>query len=260
LPTSSAAEIREWAETPDRFSLIPPGGSVERHDDGEVCVLQGPLWAAISGVRTADVDAVVERVRALVPADKEQVWWLGPSVEPADLHEQLVSRGFVEPDDRAHTLHAVALVDAPPAPPDGVEVRRVETWEDYLASREVQWEGFAVSPERREKQRQGFERDYEESVVGGALLGFLAFADGRPAATALAVPSSRGLFLIAGSTAPWARGRGLYRALVWARWQAAVQRGTPALVTEAVPETSYPILKRLGFQDICLMRRLADPR
>jgi hypothetical protein len=74
------------------------------------------------------------------------------------------------------------------------------------------------------------------------------------------VPSDRGVFLIAGSTAPWARRRGLYRALVRTRWDYAVARGTPALVTQAVPDTSYPILKRLGFEDVCTIRRLDDRR
>jgi hypothetical protein len=64
--------------------------------------------------------------------------------------------------------------------------------------------------------------------------------------------------LIGGSTAPWARGRGLYRALVRARWDYAVARGTPALATHAVPDTSYPILRRLGFEDVCTIRRLED--
>ena len=32
------------------------------------------------------------------------------------------------------------------------------------------------------------------------------------------------------------------------------------LVTHAVPDTSYPILKRLGFLDVCTLRRLEDPR
>jgi predicted GNAT superfamily acetyltransferase len=58
----------------------------------------------------------------------------------------------------------------------------------------------------------------------------------------------------------WARGRGAYRALVRARWDDAVARGTPALVTEALPDTSYPILKRVGFVDVCTIRRLEDVR
>jgi hypothetical protein len=47
---------------------------------------------------------------------------------------------------------------------------------------------------------------------------------------------------------------------VRARWDDAVARGTPALVTEALRDTSYPILKRLGFTDVCTIRRLEDPR
>ena len=89
-------------------------------------------------------------------------------------------------------------------------------------------------------------------------VGFLATLDGKPAATGLAIPSDRGVFLIGGSTAAWARGRGLYRALVHARWEYAVARGTAALVTHAVPDTSYPILRRLGFQEVCTLRRLED--
>ena len=92
----------------------------------------------------------------------------------------------------------------------------------------------------------------------GVPVGFLASFEGRPAASAMSIPSTRGVFLIAGATAPWARGHGLYRALVRARWDDAVARGTPALVTQANPDTSYPILKRLGFEDVCEIVRLED--
>jgi hypothetical protein len=58
----------------------------------------------------------------------------------------------------------------------------------------------------------------------------------------------------------WARGHGLYRALVSARWDFAVERGTPALVTEAIVTTSYPILQRLGFTEVCTVWRLQEKR
>jgi predicted GNAT superfamily acetyltransferase len=64
----------------------------------------------------------------------------------------------------------------------------------------------------------------------------------------------------AGAVLERARGRGVYRALVRPRWDDAVARGTPALITEANPGTSYPILKRVGFVDVCTIRRLEDPR
>jgi hypothetical protein len=56
------------------------------------------------------------------------------------------------------------------------------------------------------------------------------------------------------------RGRGAYRALVRARWDAAVDRGTPAL-TVGAESMSRPILARLGFVNVgwtdCLIDRFA---
>lgn len=45
-----------------------------------------------------------------------------------------------------------------------------------------------------------------------------------------------------------------------ARWDYAVERGTPALVTEAMVDTSYPILRRLGFVEVCTIWRLEEQR
>jgi hypothetical protein len=102
--------------------------------------------------------------------------------------------------------------------------------------------------------------EFDESMEHGTPVTFLGLVDGKPAATGMAIASDRGVFLIAGSTAPWARGRGLYRALVRARWEYAVERGTPALITEALLDTSYPILTRLGFTEVCTIRRFQEQR
>jgi hypothetical protein len=45
--------------------------------------------------------------------------------------------------------------------------------------------------------------------------------------------------------------------LVAARWQDAVARRTPALVTQASP-MSRPILEQLGFRELCEIRILLD--
>jgi hypothetical protein len=44
---------------------------------------------------------------------------------------------------------------------------------------------------------------------------------------------------------------------VRARWDLAVERGTPALVTQA-GKMSRPILERLGFRTVCEGRVLLD--
>jgi len=253
-------ETLEYAETPDRFATAIAGGSVSRFDDGRVCVIQGPTWASVSSVQVADdeVGALVAQVHELVAPGKKCVWWLGPSVRPADLPERLLEHGLKTAD--VPIVKALALVDEPPPIPDEIDIVRIASFEDFIAAREIQWEAFSTPEDGRARQREHLRSDFDESIELGVPLGFLARLEGRPAASALAVPSDRGVFLVAGSTASWARGRGLYRALVRARWDYAVERATPALVTQAVPDTSYPILKRLGFQDVCDVRRVEGTR
>ncbi len=254
-------ELREYALTPDRFAPIAEGASVTRFDDGRICVIQGSVWAGISAMdfKEEELDAVIELVHELVPPDKPQTWWVGPTARPANIVELLRACGFA-PTKNGPELRAMVLVAPPPVTSDGIDVRRIETYEDFVASREVQWEAFEVSQERREGQEAQLETEFAEAIEHGVPVGFLALLDGKAAATGLAIPSDRGVFLIAGSTVPWARGRGLYRALVSARWDYAVERGTPALVTEAMVDTSYPILQRLGFQDVGTIWRLEETR
>jgi hypothetical protein len=253
--------LREYAEVPDRFAPVHEGSSFTRFDDGRICIVQGTVWAGISGPRFEEheLDSVIALVHELVPADKRQVWWIGPSAEPENLVELLEARGFEAAPDGPE-VRAMVLTTPPPSPAAEIAVRRIETYEDFVAARAVQWDAFEIPEERREQQREHLQREFDESMRHGVPVGFLALLDGKPAGTGLAIPSDRGVFLIGGSTAPWARGRGLYRALVAARWDYAVARGTPALVTEALVTTSYPILQRLGFTEVCTIRRLEETR
>jgi hypothetical protein len=255
-------DLREYAEVPDRFTPIAEGSSVSRFDDGRVCVVEGLTWASVTGVDVGedDVPALLAVVRERVAPEKSCTWWLGPSTRPSDLGERLLRLGLQEPRDGVSKVVALVLTAEPQRPPAVVAVRAVETFDEYVAARQVQWDAFGVSDERRERQRPHLRTEFDETVRFGVPVTFTAAIDGRLGATAMAIPSERGVFLIAGATAPWARGRGLYRALVHARWEYAVARGTPALVTQADPSTSYPILKRLGFEDVCEVRRYEDRR
>ena len=225
-------------------------------------MLTAPTWASVSGVRVeaGDVEALLREVRGRVPADVATTWWLGPSARPHDLEQRLRALGLTDPADGVASVHALATVAEPrPGPPE-VRVRRVETLDDFLAASELMWEAFGTPPERRERERARLAESFEATRSAGTPLTFAAELDGGLAGVGRSIPGDRGVFLIAGAVAEWARGRGVYLALVRARWEDAVARGTPALVTEAVADTSYPILKRLGFVDVCTIRRLEDPR
>ena len=64
--------------------------------------------------------------------------------------------------------------------------------------------------------------------------------------------------MIGGGVVPQARGRGVYRELVQARWDDAVAAGTPALCTQA-GRMSRPVLEPLGFQAVAEQEVLLDP-
>jgi hypothetical protein len=252
-------EIREYAETPDRYSVVAAGGTVERFVDDRVCIIEGPTWASVSGVNVGEyeVESLLAEVRRRVPAQKDAMWWIGQSARPTDLYEQLQGLGLDEPRDGAPLLRALCLAREPVASGD-VQVSRIETFEQFVAAKELAWDAFATSDDRRERMRAQLREEFEAAQRVQIPVSFLATIDGRPAGTALAVPAERGVFLIGGSTALWARGRGVYRALVHERWNYAAARGTPTLVTHANPNTSYPILIRLGFDEVCTIRRLED--
>ena len=253
-------KLHEFALTPDRFTML--SGTVTRFADERVCIVQGTVWAGVMGVRVAagEVQALVEETRRVIPAEKKTAWWIDPDVRPPDLLERLRALGFREPDDGHGIVHALACDTAPPAGANDVTVIRVDTFEDHAASIETMWDAFETPHDRRERERAHLREEFDAAQAAGTPITFLARVDGRPAGIGRSIYSDRGVFMIGGSVVEWARGRGVYRTLVRARWNDAAARGTPGLVTEALPDTSYPILKRLGFVDVGTLRRLEDPR
>lgn len=244
---------------PERFTEIPDGISLTRQSDEHRCILLDHVWCSVCGIRVApdEIDDLVDEVRTLTSDGQRTVWYIGPTSEPADLRDQLARRGFHPTTDSPSELRALLLTTEPEGPSD-VDVRPIETYEQFLAAREMSWDAFGISEERRANERPATRRWYDDMVRTGLPV-YLAVYDGdRIAGTAVAIPSPRGVLLGGGSVASWARGRGIYRALVRARWEYAVRQGTPALVTHANPATSYPILMRLGYEEVGVITRMAE--
>ena len=173
-------------------------------------------------------------------------WEIGTHATPADLTDRLLALGLVD-DEPTPLAVGMVLTEAPAAPPPDVEVRRAETPEDRLASEQIAAIAFG-GPAPTEPPPPN---DDPNNVV------YVAFVGGRPVARASASFGEHAVSLFGGSTLPEARGHGAYRALVAARWEDAVARGTPVLVTQASP-MSRPILARLGFREVCEIRILLD--
>ena len=177
---------------------------------------------------------------------KGLTWEIGTHATPGDLTERLLGLGLVD-DEPTPLAVGMVLTEPPAAPPPGIEVRRPETPEERLASETIAAIAFG-EPLPTEPPPP---RDDPNNVV------YLAFVAGKPVARASGSFGEHAVSLFGGSTLPEARGRGAYRALVAARWDDAVARGTPVLVTQASP-MSRPILGSLGFREVCEIRILLD--
>lgn len=253
--------ILEIAETLNL--ALPPPPDEER--------IVTPRWAAFVGVmpdrhhnvvqrfRLApdEVEAAVAEVRAIFRARgrKEITWEVGPSSTPADLYERLAALGMV-PDDEPEAAGMV-LSRPPPETRADVTVAPVTDLAGFHAHMVILrrcFGGGAPDPTEEEAAREYERRRGREDH----LRRFLALADGKPVAASDAILVDDAVVLCGGATLPEARGRGAYRALVAARWQAAVERGTPVLVVQA-GKMSRPILERLGFERVATIRVLADP-
>ena len=176
---------------------------------------------------------------------------MGSAAQPTGLVDLLLERGLIHDKDP----YAVALVltREPPAPQSGLVARRVETFDEFVAACEVQWEAFESSPEEIAEARALLEDRWRESVI----LRHAVWLDGELVCTGTAAPTAHGLLLYGGATSPHARGRGAYRALLRARWDEAVTRATPVLITQG-GSMSRPILERLGFERVGEVHMLLD--
>jgi hypothetical protein len=245
-------QVLELAENANSYTPLGPQDERDFTDRYVLWMGRGdePGWNVAQRFRLGDDE--VESARAEIHARLRAkgrtacTWEIGTHATPTDLVERLLALGLV---DDAPTPHAIGMVltASPAQAAPGVEVRRAESYEEHLAASRIAAIAFGgpvpteISPPVH---------DPNNSV-------YLAYVDGEPVARGSASFSDHGVTLFGGSTLPEARGRGAYRALVAARWEDAVARGTPVLVTQASP-MSRPILAQLGFREVCEIRILLD--
>jgi hypothetical protein len=217
--------------------------------------VEGQVGVQAIRLREGDVEDALETARSLgrVHGCVRASWWLSEHSTPADLEEALIALGLrrVEGD---YELDGMCLAVQPPAV-EGIEARRVRTLDEYVQARTLQFEAFRMPAERH--PQGALAEEFELTRGSGVGATYAAWIDGRIAGAGRAFFSARGALLTGGATAEWARGRGAYRALVRARWDDAVARGTPFLAVQA-GVMSAPILHRLGFETVCRFRRLED--
>lgn len=253
--------IRELAENANAYTRLGPGE--ERIESDRFVIWFGPGtshpgYTVVQRLRLEDdgIEESVAEIRALVAARGRRActWEVGDSATPAGLRDRLLDLGMT-PDREPYAVGMV--LTEPPAGEDaaGVSARRATSEDDYVAAARIACVAFEMPARQLDELVELARRDFARAGDGGAL--FIADVDGRPAARASAAFTEHGVLLFGGATLPEARGRGAYRALVRARWEAAAARGTPTLVTHA-GAMSRPILAALGFREVGGIHILLD--
>ena len=256
-----AVDVLELAENANTFT--PLGSGEQRLQDPRYVVYLGrsrqPWSTVVQRLRLepGSVEETVREVRDLLRRFERpsSTWEIGSSATPADLGERLERLGLVPVSDP--DVLGMVLSEPPPPAPAEVEVRPVSSADDYRAALEVMHEAFEVPEEAAAAELAAAGETFARWDTSPDSLLYLAWLNGEPVAAARATFTEHGAVLNAGSTRRDTRGRGAYRALVAARWDEAVKRGTPALITQAGAQ-SAPILKRLGFREVARIRILLD--
>jgi GNAT superfamily N-acetyltransferase len=222
LPTSSAT--RAFATDPPAYL---PVGDATVVDEPRFFLKVSPDGSRAAACRlAADPREIWDAVTELAP--RARVTWMTDRTRERDLR----ALGCRDQDAPLTSYVTALAIEEPPPVVDGIEVRQVVTAEDDELAHEVFERGWGVP----------------RPPVGPAPQ-WLAFVDGAAVAFGGSLPGPAGVFLTGGVTVPSARGRGAYRALVRARWDDAVERGTPALVVHA-EEASRRVLARIGFEHV----------
>lgn len=210
-------------------------------------------------IRPAQLRAVVREVRQRLRHEgcARGVWFVPEAADPADLAVRLQGLGLTpneQPPFEPRYASMVA-VEPPPSGPSDVDVNRVRTFEEFLAAQRVAANAFGVDDELRSAFEARAARLWPFHSEHGERATFVATISGEVVGFADAAFGKTAVYLRGSATHPDYRGRGIYRSMVRARWEAAVARRTPALTVGAGAQ-SRPILERLGFSivgwDDCL--------
>ena len=257
------ADVREQALHPFRELLLPAGWKRVEGRHVVACFHTYPIAQVVepTTLGPADVDAAVEEARELVRAEGKDrlVWWIEPGFEW--LGPELERRGLVNEETPGFESveNAMALVEPPSGKSsDGVTVNLVETIDDLAACDRVTAEAFEMGDQAGEEMdKDRAERYAAYTSPDNPSRQFNASLDGRVVGTGASVIGKHGVNLFAAGVLPEARRRGVYRALIRARWDLAVELGRPALTVQA-GRMSRPVLESVGFSFIAAAKMYVD--
>jgi GNAT superfamily N-acetyltransferase len=265
---------RDWAtvvrvEISDeiRRLAVDPFGELPTPREVELVALEGAVlginpWPGAQivrpvGIEAGQVAATVAQARAAGRDRGKRVlaWWI--TSEYDEIAAALEAAGLVNTDTPGFEAveNGMALVSPPTGrAAEDVQIGIVTEWEEYAEAGEVTRAVFDLPRVAEEELRQRY-TEYLAALDLGVTL--CARIDDRIVGTSHAAYGTAGINLFGAAVASEARGRGVYRSLVLARWDLAVRRGTPALTVQA-GRMSRPICERMGFTFVEPVRVFVD--
>jgi GNAT superfamily N-acetyltransferase len=252
----------DLVDVAENASGLTPGIAVERRQVRPEMILIDQLGPAsmrlVVRLRLGQrgVDDHIAGVRAwFAEAGRNDFTWIvGTTSTPADLAERLVAAGALPSSDDPE-MAALVLTEEPERV-DSVDVRVSSTFSDSLIGRDLIAEVLGLQGDDVPSDEQ--QRKIWEAGRHTDWRTFLAYVDGKAVGRASCASTTDGPVQLSNACVlPEYRGRGIYRALVRARWDEAVRRGSHVLVTQA-GALSRPILERSGFKVVGAIRRLED--
>jgi hypothetical protein len=255
--TGVPEEVRRAALFPHLDLPDPPVGhplELARRDGYALLSFAGATFGSVAVERVSleRLDDVLEDARMFMRerSKKRLDWMVSEETEPTGLAGTLEALGMQPCDEPPGEprLAAMTMVVPPVPGPAQIEVRPPLTFEEFHAATHVSDDAFDLSEADRAASLNSEEAMWElQCSEHSSERTFVALVDREVVGQAAVIFGAHAGFLVGGSTREEMRGRGVYRALVRARWDAAVDRGTPALTVKA-GRMSHPILERLGFQ------------
>jgi len=258
--------VRRAALFPESDLPAPPPGHTSRRVEVEGIYVFLPTTHPLGMVFPEQleedrIDHVVGAVREFLTAEGRgrAIWIVSEAAEPPALAERLRSFGM-KPNDEpgVEERHAdMVCLEEPPPGPSGVVARRAEAFEEFLAGLLVVTDAIEMDASVRSTFEERAAEMWAFHDSPGTNEVFVAFVDDRIVSFGGARFGRNAVSLAGAGTHPDYRGSGAYRALVHARWNAAVERGVPVL-TVGAGAMSRPILERLGFSIVGWTENLVD--
>jgi GNAT superfamily N-acetyltransferase len=232
------------------FARTTPGGRIEEVED---LVLVDSLATDSMGNAAMVTAAPKNPTRTIEKADAffsafRRPWILFALPQASQSLEGAAAERGLRDEGRFPGLLLDPIPADVPAPPDGVEVRRVKTVKELQTF------------ERTAARAYGVESGpvYEGWLKYPGFSFHLAYFRGKPVATATLVASHGIAGIVYVGTVPESRGRGFARAVVWSAITDGRAQGLRASALWATP-MGRPMYERMGFRPVTEYRIWSPP-